>query len=879
MKLFANKTPHDPLDDLLAAAVFGELTPEERAQLELRLQTDAAARAAYQETLHMHDLLEKSYRNAQPDPAFEERMVSGVRRKLRYEKEHRETAWESAVVLWRGVKGLLFGRRWWEYSMAGAVLLVLAVVTFVESGSVMNSAVRNPQMIAEMQQRLAEDQAKVEIPVPASSQAQADVADNSGATNSAPMPELAAPVAPAAPAVALNSPTFSAPMPAAIADSDQSQLDAEGKMMKAPGHLEESATSVSSTEKTYWSRSADNSQEAAADGTPSVTTQNGLQPSDDQVRQMQHSINARVQTPATAQTSSNNQMTAWDENWKSESAAGKPAAAPTRKLVRNASLNLEVKNFQATVDALTAMVNAGGGYVDSSNSQLGGNGKRQGTVVVKVLPEKLDAFLLKLRDLGEIKNQSVSTEDVTKAYVDTQARLDNSRRMEAQLQALLARDNGKVSELLQVERELERVRGEIEQMQGELKLYDFQVEYATVTIAVQEKDLDQAAAYLLKERDEFSLFAPNVETAFQQARQAADDFKAHVLNATLNRNSGSDISAMLVATVPPDQIDGFLARVKTLGRIDNFTRETERVANDGGESDQPADETKTVQDRVLVHLSIRSDDQTPQEQTQLSVIATGDINAKAQEVKQDAAQAGASVTASSFERETDGTETAKLSFRVPLGKEDAFVETLKALGKVESLTIQRNDQPGAVPADEDAPTQIDLTLHNETAREQTQLSIVASDDIDAKAQEAKEDAAKAGAAVTASSFTRDPDGTETADLSFRLPLGKVGAFTDTLKSLGKIESLTIHRDDQPGAVPADEDAPADISLHLHNEAAIVADDSGVWPTLRRTFGEGITAFLGSVQTIGVVVAFVLPWLAALAVVAWIGRRVYVMRRK
>jgi hypothetical protein len=136
-----------------------------------------------------------------------------------------------------------------------------------------------------------------------------------------------------------------------------------------------------------------------------------------------------------------------------------------------------------------------------------------------------------------------------------------------------------------------------------------------------------------------------------------------------------------------------------------------------------------------------------------------------------------------------------------------------------------------------------------------------------------------GAAVTASSFARETDGTETADLSFRLPLGKVAAFTETLKALGRVESLSIPRDNQPGAAPAGADAPADVTLHLHNEAAIVADNSGLWPTLRRTFGEGIAAFLGSVQTIGVVLAFALPWLAALVVAAWIGRRVYVMRKR
>ena len=178
------------------------------------------------------------------------------------------------------------------------------------------------------------------------------------------------------------------------------------------------------------------------------------------------------------------------------------------------------------MDQITAMTKAAGGYVDTSNSEKGGNGKLQGTVVVKVLPQNLDAFLLKLRDLGEVQNQSVSTDDVTKDYYDTQARLDNSRRMEEQLQDLLKHANSKVADLLQVERELGRVRGEIEQMQGQLKLYDFQVQYATVTMNLSEKDLNQAAAYLLKEQDDFSLFATDVEGTFQKARQTADDFKA-----------------------------------------------------------------------------------------------------------------------------------------------------------------------------------------------------------------------------------------------------------------------------------------------------------------------------------------------------------------
>ena len=57
---------------------------------------------------------------------------------------------------------------------------------------------------------------------------------------------------------------------------------------------------------------------------------------------------------------------------------GKPAPATeqttapdTRKLIRNAQLDLEVKSFQAAMDRITALTKAAGGYVDTSNSQKG----------------------------------------------------------------------------------------------------------------------------------------------------------------------------------------------------------------------------------------------------------------------------------------------------------------------------------------------------------------------------------------------------------------------------------------------------------------------------------------------------------------------------
>jgi hypothetical protein len=925
----ASPTPHDPLDELLAAALHGELTATQRTELDALLQHDPAARAAYQETQAMHDLLERNHRDAQPDAAFEDRLISSVRQKTRDARD-RETPWESALALWRAVKRPFGGRRTWkEYAAVLAIVTVLAVVAWgpIQNGvkktrSLGQSGIADPAVVFALprvamnregagsidsistaaQERLRKSEELVR-------QSVANVHSAKGSTVLQFADERPVAKSPHGPD-GLTDAQARRDTPAINArksDSDLRLAPPQAPSTPSPTAStvdnENAALTISGPIVAYSAPASP--VVAGALPAPTAGGEAGMRPNVASGDDVDMSGAAPASAPvsevnAERARSIENANSAWDGNWETtkKTASSTPPAftglatqstspEPSRKLVRDARLDLEVKGYQPAVDAVTALAKAAGGYVDSSNSQRGGNGKLQGTVVVKILPENLDGFLLKLRDLGEIQNQSVSTEDVTKDYYDTQARLDNSRRMETQLQELLKRDNGRVSDLLQVERELGRVRGEIEQMQGQLKLYDFQVQFATVTMSVAEKDLNQAAAYLLRENDSFSLFTHDVEAAFAQAKGAADTFKAEILSANLQHDTGSNsMAASLDVSVPPDQIDGFLTRVRALGRVDNFTRTTNRVANDGGDTSQPADQTRTEKDRVQVELTIRADDESPRQVTQLAVASTGDIDTQAQQLKDDAAKSGAAVTASNFERAPDGTETATLTFRLALSKTGDLLSTLEKLGRVESLTVQRNDRPDQAAADPTAPAEIRLSLHNmpvvrfedETPCQQTQLAIASTGDVDAQAQQVKSDALKAGMAVTASSFERQPDGTESAALTFRVPLAKAADFTATLEKLGHVESLAVQRNDVTGNSSTDPNAPAEISLSLHNEPAFVADDRGFWATLKRTFGHGIAAFLGSVEMVGVLIAFVLPWLVALIVFAWIGRRIYVARR-
>ena len=256
-------------------------------------------------------------------------------------------------------------------------------------------------------------------------------------------------------------------------------------------------------------------------------------------------------------------------------------AADSRKLIRNAQLDLQVANYEVALQRLTTFASEEKGFVATQSSSKLPNGKLQGTVVVKVGPENLDRFLQKARGLGELKNQTLGTEDVTKAYFDTDARLRNAKRMEERLLQMLDKNTGKVSDLLQVEKELGRVREQIEQMQGELKYYDALVQYATVTISLAEKDLNEPAAFLLRETANLSLFSADVEKTFGEVKNALQNAKAQIVQSTLDRDNSGQATARMTLLLAPEESEAVISRIKSMGRVQNFNVQTERVAQNG----------------------------------------------------------------------------------------------------------------------------------------------------------------------------------------------------------------------------------------------------------------------------------------------------------
>lgn len=106
-------------------------------------------------------------------------------------------------------------------------------------------------------------------------------------------------------------------------------------------------------------------------------------------------------------------------------------------------------------------------------------------ITLRVPAEKLDALELDIAALGAVLTRSSNANDVTEQAVDLDARLKNLRAEEARLRDFLERTN-KVSELLQVERELSRVRGEIESMDAQLTYLKRQAARSSLTVTLTE---------------------------------------------------------------------------------------------------------------------------------------------------------------------------------------------------------------------------------------------------------------------------------------------------------------------------------------------------------------------------------------------------------
>jgi len=112
-----------------------------------------------------------------------------------------------------------------------------------------------------------------------------------------------------------------------------------------------------------------------------------------------------------------------------------------------------------------------------------------GSLTIKVPPEKLSEILQLISDKGLVLEKSIERQDLTEAIAQLEGRLKSKRAILARLRGFF--DDSNVQATLRIEQTMTDLVTEIEQVKGELRVLGERSRWAVVDVAFQFKQRDR----------------------------------------------------------------------------------------------------------------------------------------------------------------------------------------------------------------------------------------------------------------------------------------------------------------------------------------------------------------------------------------------------
>ncbi|MBI5135534.1 DUF4349 domain-containing protein [Candidatus Uhrbacteria bacterium] len=170
-----------------------------------------------------------------------------------------------------------------------------------------------------------------------------------------------------------------------------------------------------------------------------------------------------------------------------QSAGGDANAPKDRLIIRTGSMSLVVKDVPLVMDEVRVYVEGQSGFL-VSGSLNSASANPTASMTVRIPVEKYGQTYEWVKGKAvKIASETSSGQDVTEEYVDLESQLRNLRASEQQFLEIMKR-SGKISEVLEVQRELERVRGEIERVLGRQKYLSQSAHLATLTVYMSTEE-------------------------------------------------------------------------------------------------------------------------------------------------------------------------------------------------------------------------------------------------------------------------------------------------------------------------------------------------------------------------------------------------------
>ena len=156
------------------------------------------------------------------------------------------------------------------------------------------------------------------------------------------------------------------------------------------------------------------------------------------------------------------------------------------QIIRNANVNFQVENTDSSHARIAALLGSYQAYFGSDERTQNAYSIQQ-NMVIRVPAEHFDQIMEQIMKESIYTNsKSITAEDVTEEFVNTESRLKSKKEVEKRYLELLARAQ-KVIEVLEVENNLRVIHEEIDATEGRLKLLKDRVAYSTITLVIDQK--------------------------------------------------------------------------------------------------------------------------------------------------------------------------------------------------------------------------------------------------------------------------------------------------------------------------------------------------------------------------------------------------------
>jgi hypothetical protein len=143
-----------------------------------------------------------------------------------------------------------------------------------------------------------------------------------------------------------------------------------------------------------------------------------------------------------------------------------------RIVIYNAVINVVVERISDSMNKIKIVVSSMGGYMQEMSSN---------SITLKIPAARFQDAIAEVENLGEVTRKVIKGSDVTEEMRDLKVRLGNAEQVRDRLIKLLDRAET-IEEMLNIEKELERVTEKIELLKGKIQYLQDKTVFSTLTV-------------------------------------------------------------------------------------------------------------------------------------------------------------------------------------------------------------------------------------------------------------------------------------------------------------------------------------------------------------------------------------------------------------